>query len=358
MHVPLAALGPCRYLDAPLYHADCLLTSTEVREAKAKRYERLRPGRRVAGRPLNEAYYLPERVDAPTREVPGEDLVLIAEVFVPRPPGWPARAEVRVADRAEIDRHWAGRELVGYDARLTLLQEVPALRAGAVEKVDVLVENLGADSWPWGGAGGPEIRIGSRWLQHARSEEGPRTPLPADLPPGGWQIVPVALAAPAEPGHYTLELDLVHEDVRWFDRPVGVMVAVVPARFVAVLDPGSLDDLVAALETLDPEEEPLVVTHNPRELARSFAGAVRAAPEGPGSPLDVRRLRAAYRAALAGAERLVVPTQLLQEGRRQPLLAAVSAARALGIPAHSTDGTVLTQHDVARRRIREPQGQE
>jgi hypothetical protein len=45
-----------------------------------------------------------------------------------------------------------------------------------------------------------------------------------------------------------------------------------------------------------------------------------------------------------------VPAQLLQEGRRLPLLAAVSAAKALGIPAHTTAGTLLTPRDVAWRR--------
>jgi hypothetical protein len=52
-HVPVAALGPARYLAAPLYHADTLLNSFEAREAKALRYERLHPGKRVGGRPLH-----------------------------------------------------------------------------------------------------------------------------------------------------------------------------------------------------------------------------------------------------------------------------------------------------------------
>jgi len=340
-HVPLAALGPSRYLAAPLYHADTLLNSTEAREAKALRYERLHPGKRVAGRPLNEAYYLPERADPPTREVPAEDLELIAAVLAAEAPAPGAPTDVRGADREEIDRRWAGRSFTAsaYEGRLELLEELPPLRAGAVEKVDLLVENHGDELWPWGGAGGPEVALGTRWLREASFEDGPRTPLPADLPPGGSQIVPLAVAAPREPGRYTLEIDLVHEHVRWFERPLQVEVEVLPQRLVAVLDPGSLDGLLAVLAALEPEEEPLVITERPDELARSFAG--RIAPTS-GDLVE----------ALAGADRLVVPDELVREGRRRPLLSVVSAARRAGIEAQSVSGKPLSAKRIVWRRLR------
>ena len=358
-HVPVAPIGPSRYLELPIYHADCVLNSLEAREQKARRYERLHPGKRVAGRPLNEAYYLPERVDPPTREAPGEDIELIAAVLALqglslRRAAGPARTEVRAADRAEIDRHWAGRDLAvpAYVARLTPLEEIPPLRVGAVEKLDVRIENLGDELWPWGGAGGPEINLGYRWRSaDGEVEEGLHTPLPSDLPPGGSQIVPLALATPPAPGRYTLELDLVHEYARWFDCPVRADVEITAPRIVAVLDPCSIDGLVAALETLDPEEEPLVITYARDELARVFAGTVVPAPEVPASRLRMRELRGVYRQTLTGACRLLVPTQVLQESRRLPLIAAVSAARALGIPAQTTAGEELTLRDVARRRL-------
>jgi hypothetical protein len=341
-HVPLAALGPARYLAEGLYHADTLLNSTEAREAKARRYERLHPGKRVAGRPLNEAFYLPERVDPPTREVPAEDLALIAAVLAAEPPAPATAAEVRSAGREEVDRRWTGRSLAGsaYEAELTLLEEVPALRAGVVETVDVLVRNLGDELWPWGGAGGPEIRVGSRWSSGDRIVEGERAPLPADLPAGESQIVPLPLLTP-EPGRWTLTVDLVHEHVRRFGRGVEVEVEVSPRRLVAVLDPGSQDALLALLETLDPEEEPLVITPRAEELARSFVGRVAPAVED----------RAGLRGLLAGASRVVVPEELVREGRRRPLLAVVRAARALGIPAQTGSGELLTARGVARRRL-------
>jgi hypothetical protein len=335
MHVPVAAIGPGRYLELPLYHADCLLNPVEARERKARRYERLRPGKRTAGRPLNEAYYLPERVDPPTAGVPADDRALIAAVLGGGRLGSGPGGEVVAADRAEIDRHWAARDFgeTAYAARLTLLEDPPPLRTGAAETLDVRVENLGDEVWPWAGAGGSVIAVGYRWLREGAAEEGLHTPLPADLPPGGSAVVPVALRGPAEPGRWTLELDLVHEHVRWFERPVPAEVEVAPRRLVAVLDPGTLDGLLAALETLEPEEEPVVVTDRPDELARSFAGAIVPDPAG------------------SGADRLVVPAELVREGRRRPLLAALRSARRLRIPVRASTGEELTPWSVARRRL-------
>ena len=330
-HVPLVALGPSRYLAASLYHADTLLSSTEAREAKALRYERLLPGKRVAGRPLNEAYYLPERVDAPNRAVPAEDLALVAAVLAGESPTGSPRAEVRSADREEIDRHWAGRPFSdsAYEAGLKLRDELPPLRAGVEEKVDVLVENRGVEAWPWGGA----IRLASRWSSGERVVEGPHRSLPADLPAGWSQIVPVPLVPPAA-GRWALEIDLVHEHVRWFDRALRVEVDVLPQRIAAVLDPGSLDGLLAVLGRLDPEEEPVVVTNRPDELARGFAGRIATDLVG------------------TGATRLVVPDELVLAGQRGPLLDAVAAARKLGIPAQSASGQALNGKRVVRRRLR------
>jgi hypothetical protein len=343
MHVPLAAIGPCRYLAASLYHADTLLNSTEVRAAKALRYERLHPGQRIAGRPMNEAYYLPERTDPATREVPADDLELIAAVLAGDAPEPAVRAEVGTAGRDEIDRYWGGRSFgdSAYEGGLQLLEELPLLWAGAAEKVDLQVENRGGELWPWGGAGGPVIALGTRWLSGGSVEDGPRTPLPADLPAGGSQIVPLSIVAPGEPGRYTLEVDLVHEHVRWFERPLRVEVDVLPQRVAVVLDPGAIDGLLAALAVLEPDEEPLVITERPDELARSFAGRIAPASQD----------RGALAEALAGAGRLVVPDELVHAGRRRPLLAAVGAARRLGIPAQSASGEPLNAKRVARRRL-------
>jgi hypothetical protein len=352
-HVPVSALGPARYLELPLYHADCVVNSTEARARKARHYERLRPGLRMMGRPLNEAFYLPEQADPATRAVPSEDLELIHSVLAPKSPSVAATVEVRNAGRGEIDRFWAGRVLSesAYSARLTLLHDAPRLAAGGVGKVSVLVENLSDERWPWGGGRGPEIRLTYRWLRRDGSvaAEGLRTALPADLPAGESQIVPLTIAAPDDAGRYTFVVDLVHEHVRWFEQSVRVEVEVTPARIVVVLDPGTRGGLLAALEQLDPDEEPLVLTPAPTELARTFAGRTMLAPAVPSSRLAFLRLHAACREALTGASRLLVPAEMLREGRRLPLLAALSAARSLDIPAHTSDGEQLTARRVLRR---------
>jgi hypothetical protein len=329
-HVPVAVLGPSRYLADGLYHADTRLNSREARAAKAERYERLRPGKRVAGRPLNEAFYLPELVDPPTAEVPAEDLKLIEEVLAERPPAAGAGAEVGSAGRQEIDRRWAGRGLPesAYHARLTLLEAVPPLRADGTETVDVLVENLGGEPLPWG----PVFAVGTRWAQGDQVVAGAHRPLPAALAGGARAIVPVPLTVPTVPGRWTLTLDLVHEHVRWFGCELRVDVDVAPSRLVAVLDPGDDEALYAVLRGLDAHDEPLVVTDRPDELARRFAGRIAAGP--------------------GGATRLVVPDVVVREGSRRPLLVWLRQARAVGIPVQSSSGAELSPASIVRRRLR------
>lgn len=325
-HVPVKAIGPSRYLEQPLYHLDTVLNSRESRAAKAVRYERLHPGKRVAGRPLNEAFYLPEDRDPPTAVVPPEDLALIADVLGAAEPE-PVTPHVEAGRREEIDRWWSGGPLADYAARLSLVEEVPPLRTGASETVDVRVENLGSQPWRWGG----DIRLGSRWRAGDTAVEGEHRPLPADVPPGGSEIVPLPLVPPL-PGRWTLEVDLVHEQVRWFDQPLRVEATVEAGRVAAVLDPGSEEGLVEVLATLGPEEVPLVLTEQPGEVARRFAGRI-------GLPAE-----------LAGAERLVIPIELVREGRRRPLLELVRTAQKLGIPVETAAGEPLGRRDIARRK--------
>jgi hypothetical protein len=325
-HVPVKVIGPSRYLEQPIYHLDTVLNSREVREAKAERYERLLPGKRVAGRPLNEAFYLPEDRDPPTAGVPPEDRALIADVLGATPPA-PVIPRVEVGTREEIDRWWSAGPLPEYAARLVLVEDVPPLRTGALETVDVRVENLGSQPWRWGG----DIRLGSRWLAGETAFEGEHRPLPADVRPGASEIVPLPLVPPL-PGRWTLEIDLVHDQVRWFEQPLRVDVTVEPGRVAAVLDPGSEDGLAEVLATLAPEEEPLVLSEQPGEVARRFAG------------------RVALPADLAGAQRLVIPIELVREGRRRPLLELVRTAQKLGIPVETTSGEPLGRRAIARRR--------
>ena len=88
-------------------------------------------------------------------------------------------------------------------------------------QLSVFIKNAGDTLWPGceRSAGKFQINLGSHWLnangQVASQEEG-RSPIPADLAPGQEITLSFAVAAPAEPGLYVLEFDMVQEGVSWF----------------------------------------------------------------------------------------------------------------------------------------------
>ena len=289
-HVPIEVLGPGRYLEWPLYHADVLLGLPERRLAKARRYEELRPGRRVAGGPLNHVFYLPERrPGARTAPVQDEDVPLIESVLdaVPQPAsgGWSGPA----ADREQIDRLWTGRSLAptAYRARLDVLEEPRSLRAGEQRTLDVRAANLGDALWPWGERGRPEIRLAYRWRDAGGAlvvPDGLRTPLPADVPPATATVVPAHVVAPPRPGRYRLEVDLVHEHVRWFGASVELEVDVQAGRRLAVAGTAEAVGRVLARLTEDrPELEPIpLADRDVRAALRSCDALLLAGPRPPG----------------------------------------------------------------------------
>ena len=85
----------------------------------------------------------------------------------------------------------------------------------------VRIRNAGDVLWPGceRSTGQFQIYLGSHWLnasgQMASRAEG-RSPLPADLAPGQETELSFVVAAPAQPGDYFLEIDLLQENVAWF----------------------------------------------------------------------------------------------------------------------------------------------
>ncbi|MGH9366318.1 MAG: glycosyltransferase family 39 protein [Thermoanaerobaculia bacterium] len=83
----------------------------------------------------------------------------------------------------------------------------------------VEVENRGPCLWP------ASVHLGYHWrpLEAGGNEiyDGPRGYLPAPLRSGEWAAIPIELVAPASPGRYRLEYDLVHENVVWFSGAGG-----------------------------------------------------------------------------------------------------------------------------------------
>jgi hypothetical protein len=267
-HRPLEALGPHRYVRAPLYHADPVLNPLERREAKARKYEALRPGKRTAVGPMNLMFVPERRPSLRTEPLPEADVELVHAVLDAGPPSADAAPEAALADDRELEALWAGRALEpdDYRARIELLDEPGALVVGERRQYDVRVENLGGTSWPWSERGEPEIRLSYRWLGPEGDvvEHGLRTALPAELAPGESQVVPLHVLAPDRPGRYRLNPDLVHEHVRWFGLEDWCEVEVGRRLRVALL--GDADGIERVLERLTeeaPELEPLVLSSEP-----------------------------------------------------------------------------------------------
>ena len=236
---------PSRYVEEPVYHLELLEEDETARRAKVVRYEVTRP-HLVAhgGGRLNEAYYLPElRSELRTRKLAPEDQATLERVIhSPVAPPSPSRAQepsstrasqpsdVPVTPLAELDRYWVGRSFAPstYAARLELFSPIERLVPERAGPVYVRVVNLGTDRFPGLPQHDPPIRLAYRWLRPDGTvyiADGVRTFLPCPLEPGEAAVVPVTVAAPA-PGAYVLELDLVHEDVRWFDCALRVDVEV------------------------------------------------------------------------------------------------------------------------------------
>ena len=226
LHSTAESQLPASYLETPLYHLALLVTSPEERERRVRRYEALP----TAGPIDNACVYLPERLDAPqTAETSPEDVDLISRALDGR---GPTDTQVEVVDVPLADALALSplRALApeAYDVEIEVLADELLLAAGAARELTVRLRNSGSERFPWGDWS-PPVRLSYHWLDVAARPvvfDGERTLLPADLPPGGTAVVPAHVSAgELEPGAYILEIDLVHEGVRWFGRGARV-----PAR--------------------------------------------------------------------------------------------------------------------------------
>jgi hypothetical protein len=134
-----------------------------------------------------------------------------------------------------------------------LLAAPQSFTAAVQQTLDVRVKNLGDATWR---CGDHSITVGTRWDE---SVEGLRTSLPADVLPGESSVVPVHVLPPDELGRHVLEVDLVHEHVRWFDRPLRLEVEVGRRRRVLVVGLGDRLDPILDAAALVPDIEPLIV---------------------------------------------------------------------------------------------------
>ena len=267
-HRPVVVSGQAGFARDPLWHLDCVLNPFERRREKALLYERARRGMRVAGVAHNAGFYLPELLpDARTGRVPDADVRLIRSVLDHPPPASQVRrCSLRHASHTEIDTLWPGAPYGEslYSARLTQLETLARLSTSATHTVTVAVANRSNTAWRYGPEAAPAVLVGTRWFDDCGVlvEHGPHTPLPADLPPGRSLDVPVHVRAPQQPGRYRLSIDLVHEHVRWFNRPLDFAVEVTPACRVALIGRGEPLDRALDEIQLEPWVEPVIVEHD------------------------------------------------------------------------------------------------
>lgn len=254
LHSSAAPVTPARYIDAPMYHLDCLLAPEEARVAKALAYEAERPGLEIAtGYPTN-SLYLPERyARGAVVAVPAEDRALIQAAFDPAADLGEGSGVVESAvSRAKIDERWPGgperAPLTedGYSARLEIAESDFAFRANRKRPLFVRVKNEGIAEWSGGVSDRPRVKLGYRWLDPDDGSivvEGERVRFSSRMTPGSDALHRIDVAAPRAPGRYVLEIDLLHEYVRWFGRAVRTEVDVAPA--VTAVDPRSDRDRIA-----------------------------------------------------------------------------------------------------------------
>src|SRR5258708_710415 len=91
------------------------------------------------------------------------------------------------------------------------------LAPGEGSAIPITIRNQGDDTWE---ATGPHAVKLAYHLYDSTGAlltwDGPRSALPADVPPGGAITVAMRLAAPAFTGIYTIKPDLIREGQAWF----------------------------------------------------------------------------------------------------------------------------------------------
>jgi hypothetical protein len=122
-----------------------------------------------------------------------------------------------------------------FRADYELLVEPPSVRVGEMFTVPLRLHNTGTLAWQSDGS--RPVMLGYHWEPVGRTAtvgdyEGRRTPLPADVRPGGAIDLVAIAAGPASPGVYRLRWDLVQEGVTWFSARGNAM----PQQSIVVQD--------------------------------------------------------------------------------------------------------------------------
>jgi Glycosyltransferase sugar-binding region containing DXD motif len=246
-HTSVEPVTPLAYVEEPLYHLELVTTSVSERRDKVVRYEVARPRLlSPGGGRLNEGYYLPELRCSPSlAAVPAEDRPLLAlaleHTAAPTMATAPA-VDAPLVSLSEMDRMWEGAAVASdaYRARIEARDPSPTLAPGEHRQLFVTVSNDGSARWPATLDANPPIRLSYHWLHtdgSVHTQDGLRSAFGRVVGPGERILAPLNLDAPPEPGEYLLEIDLVHEHVRWFECGCRVPVRVEQPRDLLAVGP-------------------------------------------------------------------------------------------------------------------------
>ncbi len=228
LHSPLDIAGEGRVLDPDegvIYHLDLAWRSRADREAKVARY-------RGNNAPSCEEYYLYEDYALTLKSEPLDEQMERA----PTPAGQ-AAADLRLekgpvdvsdvvaqvtAEQSRIAQFWDNAPVFGAEyVSSTTPTNVLANRGYTV---DVVVRNTSQSPWRNSGLERGRITLSYHWLAHDHGvllREGDRSLLNHVVAPGETTTIAAGVWTPYEPGEYTLQWDLLSEQVNWFsDRGV------------------------------------------------------------------------------------------------------------------------------------------
>ena len=240
VHMSGRWLGEVRTSDLAMYHLLLLTSSIDDRRAKREWYESLVPGLAVEEFPI-EDMYLPEELEGiETAPVPEADRPLVDSMLSPKPVSASAEsgAPVEESTLEQIRLYNTDRPVSdgAYSARIEFIAPRAEMPPGVLRHFEVRVENLGDELWRPADGTPPEIHLAWRWRDlrsDQRLREEGRYPFPETLRPGQRARFPILVRTPSVPGRYALELDVVHEHVRWFGCTVETPVTIDPAAATA-----------------------------------------------------------------------------------------------------------------------------
>ena len=168
-----------------------------------------------------------------------------------------------------------------YAASVRIESDMPSrVMPGATISLVAAVTNT--SDVPWRQSESGPLRLGNHWLSPADVmliQDDGRASLPGEIEPQRQCHVTLEVTAPAEPGEYVLECDVVHEGISWFaDKGSATWRRTLTVAGSSPLDPFRQDSGQAAADvTLSLSDDPSLVSPGPLPMHGVPSGLVEGA---------------------------------------------------------------------------------